>query len=112
MIQLLTRITTFSLLFLPKTLFAQPPSNPLTIDTGIGGITIPSIGAGIVNVLLLWSGVVATALFLLGAIIMVGSGGSDTYLSAGKKIMKASAIGLAIILSSWMILSTVVTFIS
>lgn len=97
----------WSILFLAPAVSAEP----LRVDTGVNS-TIPTIVAGIVNVLLLWSGVVATALFLLGAIIMVGSGGSDTYLSAGKKIMKASIIGLAIILASWMILSTVVFLVS
>ena len=59
-----------------------------------------------------WSGLIATALFLLGAFLMVGSGGDEAYLAAGKKIMKASLIGIAFILSAWMMLSTVVYFIS
>ncbi len=81
------------------------------VDTGVTS-TIPSIFAGIVNLLLLWSGLLATALFLIGCILMVGSGGSDAILSNGKKIMKASLIGLAIILSSWLILSTAVYVIA
>ncbi len=83
---------------------------PLTISTGVTS-TVPTIFNGIVDILLAWSSLVATALFLLGCILMVGSGGNDATLSNGKKIMKASLIGLAIILSSWMILSTVVSFI-
>jgi drug/metabolite transporter (DMT)-like permease len=62
--------------------------------------------------LLRWSVLVATALFLLGCILMVGSGGDDATLSNGKKIMKASLIGLAIVLASWLILSTAVYFIA
>ncbi len=84
---------------------------PVLIQTGVDS-SIPSIFAGIVNTLLLWSGFMATALFLLGCILMVGSGGNDATLSNGKKIMQASLIGLAIILSSWLILSTAVTFIA
>ena|GEM_PF-1450948 len=83
---------------------------PLTISTGVTS-TVPTIFNGIVDILLAWSSLVATTLFLLGSILMVGSGGNDATLSNGKKIMKASLIGLAIILSSWMILSTVVSFI-
>ncbi len=90
---------------------AAAHAEPLTISTGVTS-TIPSIFGGIVNLLLLWSGVVATALFLLGAILMVGSGGNDATLSNGKKIMKASLIGLAIILGSWLILSTTIYFIA
>ncbi len=83
----------------------------VVISTGVSS-TIPQIIQGIVNILLAWSSFVATALFLLGAILMVGSGGNDATLSAGKKIMKASLIGLAIVLSSWLILSTAVFFIA
>lgn len=90
---------------------ASAEAAPLTISTGVTS-TVPSVFNGIVNLLLAWSSLVATALFLLGAILMVGSGGNDATLSNGKKIMKASLIGLAIILSSWMILSTAVSFIS
>ncbi len=68
--------------------------------------------AGFVNAILNWSGVIATGLFLLGAILMIGSAGNDQYLSAGKRIMKSAIIGFALVLASWMILSTVVYFIA
>lgn len=100
--------------FMIIALFLLPVSAgavPLTIDTGVH-TDVPSILQGLVNVLLAWSGLVATGLFLLGCILMVGSGGDESTLAAGKKIMKASLIGLAIILSSWMLLSTVVYFIA
>jgi hypothetical protein len=104
-----SRTKTASLLTLlsaPQVAYAQ-----VIIDTGVSS-DVETILTGIVDVLLLWAGVVTTAVFLLGALLMVASGGSDTYLSAGKKIMKAAAIGLAIILGSWMILSTIVYIIS
>ena len=88
-----------------------PPGGPLCIDTGVHS-DIPTIMAGIVNLLLIWSGMVTTALFMAGAIWMVGSGGDEARVTTGKKIMKASLIGLAIILSSWLILSTAVFFIA
>ncbi len=87
------------------------PANTVCIDTGVS-TTVPAILSGIINVLLLWSGLLTTALFLLGAIFMVGSGGSEASLSAGKKIMKASLIGLVLILSSWLLLSTMVYFLA
>lgn len=93
--------------FVPFVVFAAP----ISVDTGVS-TTIPRIMDGILTILLQWSSMVATAIFLMGAILMVGSGGSDTYLSAGKKLMKASIIGYAIILSSWLILSTAVFFIA
>ncbi|MFA5800219.1 MAG: hypothetical protein WC840_04645 [Candidatus Peribacteraceae bacterium] len=83
----------------------------ISINTGVHS-NVPSIMNGIVNVLLEWSSLVATALFLLGCLFLVGSGGNEQYSSAGKKIMKASLIGLAIILASWLIISTMVFFIA
>lgn len=100
------RVLTVLVGFAPVLAHAQ-----VIIITGVNS-TIPMIVAGIINLLLQWSGLVATGLFLLGCILMVGSGGNDAYLSAGKKIMQSSLIGLAIILASWMILSTVVNFIA
>ncbi|MSR67626.1 hypothetical protein EXS65_02265 [Candidatus Peribacteria bacterium] len=84
---------------------------PLVVNTGVDS-SVPTILQGIVNVLLSWSGLAATGLFLLGSILMVGSGGEEAFLSAGKKIMKAALIGFALILASWLLLSTVIYFIS
>ena len=81
------------------------------IDTGVN-TTIPQIMQGLVNLFLMWSFFIATAIFLMGAALMVGSGGKDEFVSNGKKLMKASLIGLAIVLASWMILSSVVAFIA
>jgi|GEM_PF-6341354 hypothetical protein len=83
----------------------------ITVNTGVH-TDIPTIVEGIVNLLLLWSSFVATALFLLGALFMVGSGGNEQFSSAGKKIMKAAMIGFAIVLASWLIISTAVFFIA
>lgn len=95
------------LLLSPEAAFAAP----IVVDTGVT-TTIPQIVQGIVNILLRWGSVVATGIFLMGALFMAGSGGNDAFLSNGKKLMKASLIGLAIILSSWLILSTAVFFIA
>jgi hypothetical protein len=84
---------------------------PVSIKTGVK-TTLPQIMDGLLSVMLQWSFMVATAIFLIGALLMVGSGGNETYLSAGKKLMKASMIGYAIILSAWLILSTAVFFIA
>ncbi len=105
-------------LLIPLAVYAQPAgcigSGPgatqVCVGTGVSS-TIPSILQGFVNVLFGWAALVATALFMLGSILMVGSGGEEKYLSAGKAIMKSSMIGFAIVLSSWLILSTVIYFI-
>jgi hypothetical protein len=86
-------------------------ATPVLIDTGVD-TSIPQIMQGLVDLFLRWSLLIATAIFLMGAALMVGSGGNDAFLSAGKKLMKAALIGLAIVLSSWLILSTIVAFIA
>lgn len=85
-------------------------ANQVTISTGVT-TTISGVLEGVVNTVLEVSGVIATGLFLVGAMLMIGSTGNDQYLTAGKRLMKASLIGLAIVLSSWMIESTLVFFI-
>ncbi len=93
-----------ALLLVPATAMAQ---RTVIIDTTIRA-GIPDILNGIVNVMLFWAMPLATVLFLIGAFMLVASGGNDTTKDKAKKIMEASLVGLAIILSSWMILSTVV----
>lgn len=99
-------------LLIPVVFAAACPAHTVCIDTGTVGITIPHIMGRIVDLLLYWSGFVSITLFIVGGLLMIGSGGSDTFLSTGKKIMKGSLIGLAIVLGSWMILSTVLYFIT
>ncbi len=99
------------MLMIPTSIFAAITPIVVTVDTGVK-TTIPQIIEGLQDVLLRWSGFIATGLFLLGAIMMVGSGGEDSILSAGKRIMKATAIGLFLVLISWMLLSTAVYFFS
>jgi hypothetical protein len=99
-----------ALVLLPQTALAYVPASQLGVHTGV--VTdVEGIVSGIVNVLLFWGGGVTTTIFLVGAFMMVGSGGGQ-YLDNGKKLMKAALIGYAIILSSWLILSTVVFFIA
>lgn len=85
-------------------------ANIINVNTGIT-TTVSGVVRGIVNIILLLSGVIATGLFLLGAMIMVGSTGNDQYVTIGKRLMKASLIGFSIVLSSWMMVSTVITLL-
>lgn len=104
-------VRTFILALSTLLLLPSPTAQAqLVVDTGVHS-SVEWIMAGIVNVLLFWSGFVALALFLIGAILMVSSGGHDASVAAGKKIMKAAVIGLAFVLASWLILSTVIAFI-
>lgn len=53
-------------------------------------------------------GLIAVTIFLVGAFMMVISAGQDTLLQAGKRAMKGSLIGLALIAGSYGIYRTVV----
>lgn len=53
-------------------------------------------------------GLIAVTIFLVGAFMMVISAGQDTMLQAGKRAMKGSLIGLALIAGSYGIYRTVV----
>ena len=107
----LFRIALAALLLVPATVAAQyVPGAPVVVATGVN-TSIPQIVAGVVNVLLFWATLVTTAIFLVGAAVMVGSAGGNQ-LDQGKKMMTAALIGYAIILSSWLILSTTVHFIA
>ncbi len=105
------RTVRFALAFVLLVISPAAHAGVVWISTGVNS-DIPHILQGIVNLLLMWSGLVATALFLMGAMIMVGSGGTDKWLSAGKNLMKAALIGFALLLSSWVMISTMVYFIA
>ncbi len=72
--------------------------------------SVPDIISGLVNVLFYMSAFVTLSVFLLGGFYMVASGGNEQVLGNGKKLMRFSLIGFAIILGSWMLLSTFVNF--
>lgn len=95
-------------LLLPVTLSAQ---TVVIVNTGINR-NIPQIIRGLVNVLLIWSSFVATAMFLMGAFTLAASHGAETWIETGKKLMKSAIIGYIIILGAFMIMSTVLYFIA
>lgn len=78
----------------------------ITIDTGIRA-TFPQVMTAIVNFLAGSALAVCTAIFLVGALMMVGYAAKPDKAEQGKKIMIDSLVGLAIILGSYGILRTV-----
>ncbi len=98
-------LATFSL---PTIAFAQ--IGVVKIDTGVT-TTVERIFEGLINIMIVWGPILAASLFICGAFWMVLSGGEETRLASGKKMMKGAAIGLAILLASWLILNTIVTFL-
>ncbi len=96
---------------LPQTASAQYVPTKVVVSTGVT-TTIPALIMGLVNVMLMWSSFITLAVFLVGAFIMVISGGEEKFMSKGKSVMKGALIGYAFVLASWMIISTVVFFIA
>ena len=54
------------------------------------------------------AGMIALSIFLVGAFMMVISAGQDTLLQSGKRAMKGSLIGIAIVTGAYGIYRTVV----
>lgn len=54
------------------------------------------------------AGMIALSIFLVGAFMMVISAGQDTLLQSGKRAMKGSLIGIALVTGSYGIYRTVV----
>lgn len=75
---------------------------------GVACIGPASLLTNMNNALFFASGLIALTIFLAGAFIMVISAGQDTLLQAGKRAMKGSLIGMAIIAGSYGIYRTVV----
>lgn len=75
-------------------------------DTGIHA-TFPQLMSAIVNFLAVSSVAVCTALFLIGAFMMVLYSSKPDKAAQGKDIMIQSVIGLFVILGSYGILRTV-----
>ncbi len=90
--------------------FTLGNGDPIVVNTGVSTTADRLIG-GLVNTLFVWAFAICVAVFLLGALFMVASGGEENVLSNGKKYVKRALIGLAIVLGSWMILSTFVYFL-
>ena len=99
------------LIALPLAAWAAYQPIQVQIGTGVQPRTVPQIIAGIVDILHGLAIAVATTTFLIGGIYVVASGGRENVVQNGKSIMKASLIGIAIILGSWMILSTFLAFL-
>lgn len=51
--------------------------------------------------------VLATLMIIVGAFILMTAGGSETQLSKGKDIIRATIVGIVIILISWLIIDTI-----
>ena len=82
----------------------------INLGTGVN-ISYEDAMNNLVSYLAVSIGTVTTVLFLVGATYMLASGGVADRLDKGKKLMKESLIGMAIVLGSYTILRTVLYFL-
>lgn len=79
-----------------------------TCWSGIACMNPATLFANMNNAFFAAAGAIAVAIFLAGAFMMVISAGQDTILQAGKRAMKGSLIGIALVTGSYGIYRTVI----
>ena len=91
------------ILLLPHLVFAVSLNNPLG-----DGTTIYSLIGRLIKFLLGLSGSVALLMFVWGGFQYLWSAGDDNKVKMGKKTISNAALGLVIIFSSYMLISTLI----
>lgn len=64
------------------------------------------------EIVMLYAFLLAVLMIVVGGIILQTAGGDPGRIGGGKKILKSAIIGIAIILLSWLIVDTVITFLT
>lgn len=98
-----------SLLALPMVTMAQTGNIDVgmnEIDTGFGSNGLSNtdpriVVARIINVAMLFLGIIAVVIILLAGFKWMTAAGNDDKVSEAKKLMGAGVIGLVIVLSAW-----------
>lgn len=108
-IRLLIRSVAAAIASLPVSAFALE-NRSIVMTTGIR-ISFANAAENVVSFAAYSIGGVVTVLFLVGATFLIASAGKPERVETGKKLMKGSLIGMAIVLSSYMILRTVLYFV-
>ncbi len=106
-------LAAFVLIIHPEIIFAQTPLQqanfqpPSVRDSTVGfGSSLMDAIKVIINFLLLFLGIIATAFVIYGGFLYVTSGGDDSKAESGKKILIQAAIGIGIILISYAFIHT------
>ncbi|MBT3834912.1 hypothetical protein HOF56_01560 [Candidatus Peribacteria bacterium] len=99
-------------ILIKKALATSPPSTtPMQLDVCWGGIpcmTLNDITITSTNSMFLVAFFIGLAIFIVGAFMMVISGGNDTLLQSAKRAMKGSLIGVAFVAGAYGMYRTVV----
>ena len=84
----------------------------LNVDTDLGGSVVSSnlnlgskspvtIATNLINTAMLFLGLVAVVIILMGGFKWMTAGGSEDKIAEAKKLMSAGIVGIVIILSAW-----------
>ena len=96
----------FSAVFLPSLVSAQtPPSfdpgGKIRTETGLGNESVEDITIGIINAVLAILGLITIAFIIYGGILWIFSGGNTETIKKAQGVLRASIIGLFIVLASY-----------
>jgi len=79
----------------------DPGLNEINSEICLGHEDPRQIVARIINTMMLFLGIIAVVIILLGGFKWMTAAGNEENISGAKKIMAAGVIGLVIILASW-----------
>lgn len=85
----------------------------VTCTTNCGWSEFKQLIYDVINFGLIYVAIPVTVLAILyGAILLLTSGGSEQKVESGKKAITAAIVGLLIVLSSWIIVNTIISFLT
>ncbi len=87
----------------------DPGLNVINDEIQLGSEDPRAIVARIINTMMLFLGIIAVVIILLGGFKWMTAAGNEENISQAKKIMGAGIIGLVIILASWGIAQFILT---
>ncbi len=70
-------------------------------DNGLGNTDPRTTVARLINVAMLFLGIIAVVIILLGGFKWMTAGGNEDMVGEAKKLMGAGVVGLVIVLSAW-----------
>lgn len=101
---------------LPQNNTEEPQSSDFGLNY-LANLNLPSgdprqIIMNIISLLLGFMGILAIVIFIYGGFMLMVSGGDEDRISAARRLMVSAVIGIIIILSSYVMVSFIITFVN
>ena len=91
----------------PQTFNLTPPAATFGV---LGGLTVPRIVSGMINLVLVVAAIVFFFILVIGGIRWITSGGDKANTEAARNQITAALVGLVIVFAAWAIIQLVQTF--